>query len=482
MTGDDKTSLPILVVATAGLGLLTVWLMVWTPAEGDVKSPWAAPAVGFFFLVLLYVTLTEVMRRRVVVEMRTAAATRPVVDEPERTDPLARPPALRVDTITPNDMPASRAAPPEAVRGRAVFDRAVALHRTPITQLSVLSVIVALLALMTGQSFPLPAKPLFLLIVAPLILRFTLLWGVRQPRLTIHYLAWALLHGAWLAVTCYVAGSYVVAAVSSALRTGHPGRAPLVLAALTIVAVADQIRRLSAARESLRREVLAARPIALLFLWVFGDGRRINSLLLGIGSVWRCLGPLQFLQGGEMIGMGSDVFRHFRGSALVATTDEDVDRRIARFEWAPHRWMIVYATNTLLCGDRSWRHALDRLLDTDLVLMDLCGFTPANAGCVYEIGQIVNRIPASHVVFIVDRATRMDALRETLETAWARMSPSSPNCRPDCGALRLFLCDSEYDKGELNVRTVQRNADCLLDLLCGAVEPQASSPAPAAVR
>src|SRR5262249_40913162 len=123
-------------------------------------------------------------------------------------------------------------------------------------------------------------------------------------------------------------------------------------------------------------------------------------------------------------------------------------------------------------GDRSWRYALDRLLDTDLVLMDLCGFTPANAGCVYEIGQIVSRIPASRVVFLVDSSTRMDALHDTLSTAWTRMEPTSPNWRPDCGALRLFHCDSEQDGKEqsTNPRSMQRNADCLLDLLCAGLD------------
>ena len=132
-------------------------------------------------------------------------------------------------------------------------------------------------------------------------------------------------------------------------------------------------RRLLAAQQRLRREVLAAPPIRLLFLWVFGDGQRINSLLLGIGAVWRCLGPLQFLQGGGMIGMGGDVFRHFRGQSLIADSDQEVDARISAFRWASHPWWCMYATNTLLCGDRSWRHALERLLDTDIVLMDLSG-------------------------------------------------------------------------------------------------------------
>ncbi len=39
-------------------------------------------------------------------------------------------------------------------------------------------------------------------------------------------------------------------------------------------------------------------PVTFLFLWVFEDFQRLNSLFLGLGAIWRCVGKLQFLRGG----------------------------------------------------------------------------------------------------------------------------------------------------------------------------------------
>ena len=93
-----------------------------------------------------------------------------------------------------------------------------------------------------------------------------------------------------------------------------------------------------------------------------------------------------------------------------------------------------------------------------------------NAGCVYEIGQIVNRIVTSRFLFLVDASTDMDALGTTLELAWARMDAASPNRRPDCDAIRSFRCEREVDaKGNPLAGHMKRNADCLVDLLCAGV-------------
>jgi hypothetical protein len=103
--------------------------------------------------------------------------------------------------------------------------------------------------------------------------------------------------------------------------------------------------------------------------------------------------------------------------------------------------------------------------------MDLCGFSSVNAGCVYEIGQVVNRIATSRFVFLIDESTDMNALHDTLHSAWARMDAASPNRRPDCAAIRLFRCEREQDeKGHPLVGVMRRNADCLFDLLCAGAD------------
>jgi hypothetical protein len=360
---------------------------------------------------------------------------------------------------------------PTAARARRVFDCSIALHRNQVYLLATAYVAVALVAVGLGQPLLLVGKPALLLLGAPLALSLLERRGRRAARLTVQYAAWLALHVVWVVATIAAAGRYGVAALSASPGSGAGRWGALALVLLSALVLLWYVRRVTAAWRRLRREVMAAPPVRLLFLWVFGDGQRIHSLLSGIGAVWRCLGPLQFLQGGGMIGMGGDVFRHYRGRSILAVSDSDVDARIAAFTLRAHPWLSLYATNSLLCGDRSWRHALARLLDTDAVLMDLCGFSPVNAGCVYEIGRIMDRIPISRCVFIVDEATDMEALRATLEAAWAAMSPGSPNRRPECAAIRLFRCDPEFDaQGRPVLQHLKRNAECLTDLLCAGVD------------
>ena len=472
----ERFGLAIWVVAALVLGAMDVAVFFWTPEQGSYKSPWAVPAITFFLVVAIYAALTEVMRRRVVVEMRGKAEIPAVSRSDESTsqsNPAQPVPPLRVEVLTTEQILGSAMyESPAATRARRIFDQSVALHRDPIWWLLIANLVIGLVGSALRQPFPLAGWPVTVLVGAPVVLKFLGAIGRRAGRLTIHYLTWLALHAAWLVATCMVCVVHIVRAVSGPAETRSGTWLLVALSALTIVVYALRLR---AAHRRLRNEVTATPPVRLLFLWVFGDGMRINSLLLGIGAVWRCIGPLQFLQGGGMIGMGADALRHLAGRALVADDVPAVDARIASFAWLPDPRWCMYATNTLLCGDRSWRHALDVLLETDLVLMDLCGFSSANAGCVYEIGCIAERIDVSRAVFLVDTSTDLSALRATLETAWGRMSPASPNRRSDSSAIRLFKCDPERaGEGSVELRAVVRNTEALVNLLCTSVQSSES--------
>jgi hypothetical protein len=63
----------------------------------------------------------------------------------------------------------------------------------------------------------------------------------------------------------------------------------------------------------------------------------------------------------------------------------------------------------------------------DAVLMDLRGFSPSNAGCLYEIGQLLDGVPLGRVVFLVDETTDGEFLGSTFARLWAAVPPGSPN-------------------------------------------------------
>jgi hypothetical protein len=76
---------------------------------------------------------------------------------------------------------------------------------------------------------------------------------------------------------------------------------------------------------------------------------------------------------------------------------------------------LRFRVNERFCYDDTWKMVLSRLVDeSDAVLMDLRGFSRQNAGCVFELHELVRLVPLDQVVFIVDRRTDEALLAETL--------------------------------------------------------------------
>src|SRR5262249_13066857 len=153
------------------------------------------------------------------------------------------------------------------------------------------------------ESSPLPTNFTMFLLAAAVLL--TIVANPKKSQNLLTYLAWALLHVLWVGLTLFVAGAYIVALAESA----HQGRFHVTAVVPTILMSAAlflHVYLLNRATHRLRREVLSHPPLKLLFLWVFGPSERINSLFLALGALWRCLGTLQLLEGGMMVGTGAD--------------------------------------------------------------------------------------------------------------------------------------------------------------------------------
>jgi hypothetical protein len=98
-----------------------------------------------------------------------------------------------------------------------------------------------------------------------------------------------------------------------------------------------------------------------------------------------------------------------------------------------------FRTNEFFCHADTWQETMRRLAGRcDAVLMDLRGFAPSNAGCLYEIGQLLDGVPLGRVVFLVDETTDEKFLRSTFERLWAAVPPGSPNRRLAAPRVTLF--------------------------------------------
>jgi hypothetical protein len=165
-------------------------------------------------------------------------------------------------------------------------------------------------------------------------------------------------------------------------------------------------------------------PKRLLLLRVFGYQARTESLFDRVAQAWRFHGPVQLIAGVDLAMRTADpgdllALLNGRLAELYVRTPEDVSNRLARLDLRADpdgRFRI----NEVYCYDNTWRPTLEALLDaSDIVLMDLRSFSASNAGCVFELQQLVSRLASDAIVFVCDKTTDLSLLRSILRDAWA---------------------------------------------------------------
>jgi hypothetical protein len=78
-----------------------------------------------------------------------------------------------------------------------------------------------------------------------------------------------------------------------------------------------------------------------------------------------------------------------------------------------------FRVNDLYCANETWKATLLELLKvTDTVVMDVRGFSDANAGCVFELQQLLRHLPAEAIVLVCDTTTDLTALAALLRVGW----------------------------------------------------------------
>jgi hypothetical protein len=195
-------------------------------------------------------------------------------------------------------------------------------------------------------------------------------------------------------------------------------------------------------------------PRRLLLLRVFGYQGRTESLFDRVAQEWRFHGPVQLIAGVDLAMRTADpgdvlAFLNGRLAELYVRTPGEVRDRIAHLDFQTDpdgRFRI----NEVYCHEHTWRSALEALLgSTDIVLMDLRSFSASNAGCVFELEQLVARLDSDNIVLVCDRTTDLPLLREILDRAWTAARPAGRatisivrverNSRPELGVLMKRL-------------------------------------------
>lgn len=75
---------------------------------------------------------------------------------------------------------------------------------------------------------------------------------------------------------------------------------------------------------------------------------------------------------------------------------------------------------------------------SDVVLMDLRGYSPQRKGCQREVDYLFDAVPLDRLLFLVDTATDDAAVRQLLFERWELLQESSPNLGLRAPVIRLY--------------------------------------------
>lgn len=202
----------------------------------------------------------------------------------------------------------------------------------------------------------------------------------------------------------------------------------------------------------------------LLVLRVFSLGKRSESLFDALTRHWRYLGQVQLISGPDLTAATVEpheflAFLSGRLDGQFIDGPASLERRLREMDTSPD-FDGRFRVNDFFCHDDTWRMTLARLLGTsDVVLMDLRGFSPQNAGCAYELHELVGTAPLERVVIAIDATTDAAFMDQTLRDAWAAMPAGSPN-RTTKAHVQIMRLTPSGDQG----------LTALLGLLCTAAE------------
>ncbi len=209
-----------------------------------------------------------------------------------------------------------------------------------------------------------------------------------------------------------------------------------------------------------------------MLLRTFGFRRRSERFFDLLGARWRYAGPIQLIAAPDLAGrsIDPDEFLDFLSGRLrhrFIIEPGDLERRFAEVDNRPDP-DGRYRVNEFFCGNDAWRPAVTRLMaESDLVAMDLRGFSAGNQGCLFELQSLIDTVPVARVVLLTDKSTDTPFLRQTLAECWQRMDAASPN-RQAIGALTLLKTGG---RDVAAVATLMRIADGVLAPTAAALVP-----------
>lgn len=152
------------------------------------------------------------------------------------------------------------------------------------------------------------------------------------------------------------------------------------------------------------------RAPTLLVLRVFQQNAQVQDLFDQVVERWRLTGNTLMIAGTDL------ATRTLDGEDLFMFLDRRLPERFVSSASGVAPWLASIDTapdadgrfrvNECYCHDSTWQDALKALVErSDVVLMDLRGFKPHNAGCCFELDVLARTPRPLRITLLVDEGT-----------------------------------------------------------------------------
>jgi hypothetical protein len=114
--------------------------------------------------------------------------------------------------------------------------------------------------------------------------------------------------------------------------------------------------------------------------------------------------------------------------------------RLARLARRPRNLDLSFRHERALCHADTWFMVVGEFARrSDVVLMDLRGFSRDNQGCQEEIDFLFDTVPFQRIVFLLDVHADAELVVSTISARWATQRPDSPNVDATAPVIQTYM-------------------------------------------
>ncbi len=132
-------------------------------------------------------------------------------------------------------------------------------------------------------------------------------------------------------------------------------------------------------------------------------------------------------------------------SSFIKSPD-DLKTSLQQLNTRPLRADNTFKEKPMACYDNTWKFTVEKLVtSSQVILMDLRGFSEENKGCEYEVNLLLNSVKLERILFI-GYASAIDLIEKVIKSQFEALTETSPNIHSDQPEALLYVVHQESTK------------------------------------